>query len=90
MKDDALPNRFGIVLREMRQAANLSQEDFADKSGLHRTYIGNIERGEKTVTIKTANKIARALGLTLADLFVRVEHKSMASRPPSRKTRTTS
>lgn len=47
----------------------MSQETFADLSGLHRTYIGAIERGEKTVTIETAENLAAALQLTLSGLF---------------------
>ena len=47
----------------------VSQETFADLTGLHRTYIGAIERGEKTVTIETAENLAEALQLTLSGLF---------------------
>lgn len=51
----------------------VSQEGLAERCGLHRTYIGIIERGEKAVTIVTANKIAGALGMTLAGLFSEME-----------------
>lgn len=51
----------------------LSQEEFADQCGLHRTYIGAIERGEKTVTIETALKLAKALNLTLSQIFAALE-----------------
>jgi len=51
----------------------MSQEDFADRCGLHRTYIGSIERGEKTITIETANRIARALGIPLSQIFLLLE-----------------
>jgi transcriptional regulator with XRE-family HTH domain len=47
----------------------------ADLCGLHRTYIGSIERGEKTVTIATANKIADALGLRLWQLLRRADEQ---------------
>ena len=70
-----LAERFGGVVRRLRKAAGLSQEAFADLCGLHRTYIGAIERGEKTVTIGTATKIADALGLRLWQLLRRVDEQ---------------
>ena len=54
----------------------MSQEAFADHCGLHRTYIGSIERGEKTVTIGTANKLACALNLSLSQLFQKMEQEA--------------
>ncbi|MBW4569084.1 MAG: helix-turn-helix domain-containing protein [Tolypothrix carrinoi HA7290-LM1] len=69
MEEKPLAVRLGILIRQLRLQTKMSQEEFADLCGLHRTYIGFIERGEKTITIETANKIAQALGLTLAQLF---------------------
>lgn len=51
MVDRTLAKKFGMLVRNLRSEAGLSQEDFADRCNLHRTYIGSIERGEKTVTI---------------------------------------
>ena len=65
--------RFGRLVRRLRSEAGWSQEEFADRVGVHRTYVGAIERGEKTVTIETAAKIARALQMTLAQLFTDLE-----------------
>ncbi len=76
MAGKGLAERFGEVVRRLRKAAGLSQEGLADLCGLHRTYIGSIERGEKTVTIATATKIADALGLRLWQLLRRVEEQS--------------
>ena len=73
MGDDALVKGFGATVRRLRSEQGYSQEGFAFRVGLHRTYVGNIERGEKAVTIVTANKVARALGLTLAGLFAELE-----------------
>lgn len=56
----------------------MSQEAFAEHCGLHRTYIGSVERGEKTITIETANKLACALGLSLSQLFHEVEKEQTA------------
>ncbi len=64
---------FGAVVRRLRLEQGFSQESFAHRCGLHRTYVGIIERGEKAVTIVTADKIAQALGMTLADLFSELE-----------------
>ncbi len=74
--DAALPSlalRFGRLVRRLRNEAGWSQEEFAFRVGVHRTYVGAIERGEKTVTIETAAKIARALQMTLARLFADLE-----------------
>ena len=67
-----LTQRAGRQIRALRQAARLSQEDFAEACGLHRTYIGAIERGEKTVTIETAKRVVEALGLTLSQFFAQI------------------
>lgn len=78
VEEKLLAKRLGNVIRLLRQEAQLSQEAFADICGLHRTYIGAIERGEKTVTIVTADKIAHALGLTLSQLFLKLEQEQKA------------
>lgn len=56
-------------IRQRRQSINLSQEALADNCGLHRTYIGSIERGERNLTVNTLAKIAEALGCTEIDLL---------------------
>jgi transcriptional regulator with XRE-family HTH domain len=73
MGEKGLVKRFGAVVRRLRSEQGFSQEAFAERCGLHRTYIGIVERGEKAVTILTADKIAKALGITLADLFSELE-----------------
>lgn len=64
---------FGLIIRQLRLQAGLSQEDFADICQLHRTYIGSIERGEKNVTIETAYKLANALEIKLSEIFTTLE-----------------
>ena len=71
--DSLLIQQVGTLVRYLRHAAGWSQEEFAARCGLHRTYIGAIERGEKAITIPTANKLAHALGMTLAQLFAQLE-----------------
>lgn len=71
--ENKLIQQFGILIRALRRAKGFSQEDFADRCSVHRTYIGSIERGEKAVTIVTAQKLAQALDLNLAELFAQLQ-----------------
>jgi transcriptional regulator with XRE-family HTH domain len=59
----------GETIRRLRVALDLSQEDLADRSGLHRNYIGGIERGERNVGVKAFFDLARGLGVEPARLF---------------------
>jgi transcriptional regulator with XRE-family HTH domain len=59
---------FGKRLRQLRLAKGFTQESLADTVGLHRTYIGNIERGEESVSMDNAAKIAKALKISLSEL----------------------
>lgn len=61
--------QFGAHLRELRQQRGLSQERLAELAGLHRTYLGGIERGERNVSLMNLSAVARALGLSLSTLF---------------------
>ena len=61
--------QFGDNVRKARLAKKLSQEDLADLAGVHRTYIGMIERAEKNITLISIEKIASALGVKPKDLI---------------------
>lgn len=61
---------FGQKVKLYRLSQNLSQEELAEKSGLHRTYIGSIERGERNITLKNAENIAKALNQPLYQFFI--------------------
>jgi len=61
--------KFGIKVREKRLAHGLSQEELANRSGVHRTYIGMIERAEKNITLKNIEKIAKALDISIDELM---------------------
>jgi len=65
----AIREGFGKRLREVRQKANLSQEELADLASLDRSYIGGVERGERNVSLVNIHKIARALKIRPGDLF---------------------
>jgi len=60
---------FSNNVRKYRIKQNLSQEELAEKAGLHRTYIGSVERGERNITINAMEKICIALEMSIIDLF---------------------
>ncbi len=60
---------FGRNVRRIRTNRNLSQEVLAEKAGLHRTYIGSIERGERNVSLNNIVTIAQALNTSIDELF---------------------
>jgi len=61
--------KFGKKVREERDRLGLSQEELASRAGVHRTYIGMIERAEKNITLQNIEKIAKALDLKISDFF---------------------
>jgi len=74
MKD--VEKRFGKRVRELRLAKGLSQEELAYRAGVHRTYLGGIERGERHPALKHISAIAKALGVSLSELFTFKESKA--------------
>lgn len=68
-----LQRRVGENLRAYRQSRDLSQEAFADLLGLHRTYVGGLERGERNLTLKSLERIAGLIGADPRDLLL--EHR---------------
>ncbi len=62
-------NKVGNRIKYLRKAKWLSQEKLAERAGLHRTYVGAIERGERNITIENLEKIAEALDTPLFELF---------------------
>jgi transcriptional regulator with XRE-family HTH domain len=64
-----LLKQFGKKVLYYRKKKNLSQEKLAELAGLHRTYIGQIESGKRNIALKNIEKIAKALGVAVKDLF---------------------
>jgi len=69
ISDSSILKKFGDRVRDLRKQLNLSQEDLAEKAGLHRTYIGMIERAEKNITLINIEKIANALEVNIKELI---------------------
>ncbi len=67
----SLRQTFVANLRRERQARGISQEALAREAGLHRTYVGSVERGERNVSIDNIERLARALGLDPVELMRR-------------------
>lgn len=61
---------FGNRIRTLRKSRGLSQEAFADMSGLDRSYIGGVERGDRNISLNNIQKIATALDLPIEELFM--------------------
>lgn len=68
--------KLGRAIRRLRTEAGYSQEGFADRCRFHRTYIGAIERGEKNLTTDSLERIAKALNLSIFNLFSIAERES--------------
>ena len=68
MKKDVLA-KFGTRVRERRLLLGLSQEELATRAGVHRTYIGMVERAEKNVTLRNIDRLAHALELPIDQLM---------------------
>jgi transcriptional regulator with XRE-family HTH domain len=61
--------QFGKRIRQLRMGEGLSQEELAFRAGIHRTYLGGIERGERNPALRNISRIAVALGVELSELF---------------------
>lgn len=64
-----ISTRLGLKIRKARVSRGLSQEQLAFKSGLHRTYISDVERGTRNISVASLDKVARALQTKVQELF---------------------
>lgn len=72
MKNQPQPSarsRFAHAMKQFRQERGLSQEKLAEMTGLHRTYIGSVERGERNISVDNMEAIARAMALDIGCFF---------------------
>lgn len=65
--------RYGQAVRKIRLAQEISQEELADRCGLHRTYISDIELGKRNLSLENIERIAISLNKTLPEFFKEVE-----------------
>jgi transcriptional regulator with XRE-family HTH domain len=68
-RTQGVKERFGHAVRKRRQELGISQEELADRAGLHRTYIGDIERGARNLSLENIEKIAKAMEVSISNLF---------------------
>ena len=68
-----MSDAFSRIVKKHREKAGLSRAELARKAGLHQTYIGLLEREERSPNLDTAKAIAKALGLTLAEIIKQAE-----------------
>lgn len=66
---------FARNLRSLRTAAGLTQEELAHLAGLHRTYVGSVERGERNISIRNVDKLAKVLKVDPSILLREMEHR---------------
>jgi len=65
--------RLGRAVRRLRKEAGYSQESFADRCGVHRTYMGAVERGQTNISLDNIERVARGLHLTAAQLLAEAD-----------------
>lgn len=73
MDENYIKLKFGANIKKLRISRNLSQEKFAELVGLHRTYITEVERGLRNVSLINIVKIAKGLDISISELFNEVE-----------------
>jgi transcriptional regulator with XRE-family HTH domain len=61
--------RFARLLKAERVVRGISQEELADIAGLHRTYVGSVERGERNISVDNMEALANAMGLDISELL---------------------
>ena len=69
MLDQILIEEFGKRIRQLRTERNLSQEELAELTGFHRTYIGMVERGERNISLSNIGVFAKTFEMSVSELF---------------------
>ena len=68
-----LQRKFGLILKEIRLEKGLSQESLANQSEIDRTYISDIEKGERNISLKIIEQLSKTLQISLSELFKKIE-----------------
>jgi transcriptional regulator with XRE-family HTH domain len=79
-----LPSRLGRAIKQLRRDRRITQQALAKKTGLHRTYLSDMERGVRNPSLISVGRVAAALDIPLSELFKLAE----ADRPTSTQTKT--
>jgi transcriptional regulator with XRE-family HTH domain len=72
-QDDRIQREFGKALRKVRHSAAMSQEALADLAGIHRTYVGDVERGERNISLLNMMRLTAALRTPLSQVVTDME-----------------
>ena len=72
-QDKRIKTEFGKALRKARNGAGISQEALADLAGIHRTYVGDVKRGERNISLLNMMRLSIALRISLSQLVVEME-----------------
>src|ERR1700761_9270112 len=76
MEKIAIEKRLGIAVKTWRTRLKIPQDDLAKRAGFHRSYVSDIERGSRNVSLKSIEKLADALGISVVTLFADLDSKS--------------
>lgn len=68
-----LNEKFALNLKHLREKANLTQEELASRAGLHRTYVGSVERGERNISLRNVERLAKALNIDPVQMFMEIK-----------------
>src|ERR1043165_8310700 len=79
--------RFGATVKSFRIGLGLSQEELAWRASMHRTYLADIERGGRNISLTRIARLVQALGITLPDFFAALAKASPAINSPTRRSR---
>lgn len=80
MRKIDLKSQLGTAIRTKRNDLGISQEELADRAGLHRTYISDIERGARNLSLESIDKLATALQISISSLFFNADNPSHLPR----------
>ena len=73
MENTGIERQFGLAVRNERRKLALTQEELADQAGLHRTYVSDVERGKRNLSIQSIERLARAMNISIGALFAESE-----------------